>query len=348
MKLKRILKVLFSFGIFGISCVLAIQIVMINSTKSRIISLEQVKELDDIDCILVLGAGIDNNNKPSLMLKERLDTSIDIYNLNITNKIIMSGDHIRDNHDEVNVMKKYAIDNNDIPSSNIFMDHAGISTYDSVYRAKNIFGVKKMIIVTQEYHLYRALYIAECLGIEAYGVNATKKIYARQEMRDFREVLARTKDFLKTIIKPKSTFLGDKISLENSGDITNDLNDLESNDMEIYLKINDKVLSATLVSNSSTEELIKKLQDNDIVVNMHDYGNFEKVGALGFNIPRNDEYIITVPGDIILYEGNQITIYYDENSWNFTKLGRIDDISKQNLKQILGKGDVTVTISLSK
>lgn len=222
LKLKRIFKLLFSFALFGLSCIIAIQIIVVNSTKNRIISLEQVSNLKDIDCILVLGAGIDNNNKPSLMLKERLDTGIDVYNLNVTDKIIMSGDHTRNNHDEVNVMKKYVIDNNNISSSNVFMDHAGVSTYDSMYRAKNIFGVNKMIIVTQGYHLYRALYIAQQLGIDAYGVDATKKIYDGQKYRDLREVVARVKDFFKVLAKPKSSFLGSKISLADDGNITND------------------------------------------------------------------------------------------------------------------------------
>ena len=133
----------------------------------------------------------------------------------------MSGDHTRKNHDEVNIMKEYAINNN-VPSEDIFMDHAGISTYDSIYRAKNIFNAKKIVIITQKYHLYRALYIANQLGLEAYGVEAPKKIYRGNTYREIREILARTKDFIKCLIKPKSKYLGDSYSLEESGDVTND------------------------------------------------------------------------------------------------------------------------------
>lgn len=125
-----------------------------DSTSNQIYS-----NLDDADCILILGAGIRNNSDPSPMLKDRLEIGIQLYHEKKAPKIIMSGDHGNKNHDEVNIMKNYAIEKN-VPSSDIFMDHAGFSTYESIYRAKEIFHVKKMIIVTQEYHLYRALYIA--------------------------------------------------------------------------------------------------------------------------------------------------------------------------------------------
>ena len=104
----------------------------------------------------------------------------------------------------------------------IFMDHAGISTYDSIYRAKEIFQAEKIIIVTQEYHLYRALYISESLGIEAYGVPADPVIYAGQELREIREIVARTKDFVKCIIKPPASILGDVIPVSGDGNVTND------------------------------------------------------------------------------------------------------------------------------
>lgn len=133
----------------------------------------------------------------------------------------MSGDHGRNNYDEVNVMKQYAIDQG-VPSSDIFMDHAGFSTYDSIYRAKEIFNADKVIIVTQEYHLYRALYIANKLGLEAYGVRANPKQYSVQLFRELREILARNKDFIKTIYKPKPTYLGEVIPVSGDGNITND------------------------------------------------------------------------------------------------------------------------------
>ena len=102
------------------------------------------------------------------------------------------------------------------------MDHAGFSTYESIYRAKDIFEAKKVVIVTQEYHLYRALYIANQLGLEAYGVGADPRQYVGATYRELREILARDKDFIKCIFKPEPTYLGDTIPVSGNGDITND------------------------------------------------------------------------------------------------------------------------------
>lgn len=220
MKLKNILKFLLVVIVLGLSGALTINIEVINTTKSQIIDISEIDDNNDYDCILVLGAGV-RNGEPSKMLKERLDTGIDLYNKGLISTFIMSGDHGQINYDEVNVMKKYALDNN-IPSSSVFMDHAGFSTYDSLYRAKYVFGVKKVLIVTEKYHLYRALFIANSLGIDAYGVDATKDIYYGQTGRDIREFLARNKDFLKSLIKPKSKYVGSSISLDQDGDVTND------------------------------------------------------------------------------------------------------------------------------
>lgn len=118
--------------------------------------------------------------------------------------------------------------------------------------------------------------------------------------------------------------------------------------MKLYIKIDNKILTVALENNSSVNELVEKLKQEDITMEMSDYANFEKVGSIGFSLPRNDKNITTMPGDIILYQGNQITIYYDTNTWNFTKLGKIENITQKELKEILGDGDVTVTFSLNK
>lgn len=190
------------------------------STKKQIISNSDYTNLKDIDCIIILGAGI-WGDKPSPMLEDRLLEGINLYNNNVSNKIIMSGDHGREEYDEVNIMKNYAIEKG-IPSENIFMDHAGFSTYESIYRAKEIFEAKKVVIVTQKYHLYRALYIANQLGLEAYGVGADPRQYVGAAYRELREILARDKDFIKCIFKPEPTYLGETIPVSGDGDITND------------------------------------------------------------------------------------------------------------------------------
>lgn len=116
---------------------------------------------------------------------------------------------------------------------------------------------------------------------------------------------------------------------------------------KIYIHVNDTVLSATLSDNSSAQAFAELLKNGPVTVDMSDYGGFEKVGPLGASLPRNDTSITTEPGDIILYQGNSITIYYDTNTWSFTRLGKIDNITQSQLIEILGDGDVTVTFSLS-
>lgn len=136
---------------------------------------------------------------------------------------------------------------------------------------------------------------------------------------------------------------------ESNNENEETINNKEKNEnMQIYLKVNNEILAVTLENNSSANALIEKLKQNDITINMRDYANFEKVGELGFDLPKNDKQITTNAGDVILYQGNSITIYYDTNSWNFTKLGKIENINQKELKEILGEGNVTVTFSLNK
>ena len=188
-------------------------------TNKRIVEAKDIKD-EDFDCILVLGAGI-RKGKPSPMLEDRLLTAIKLYNDGIASKILVSGDHEYNDYDEVNVMKNYLKDNG-IPSEDIFMDHAGLSTYDSIYRAKMIFKVSKFVIVTQKYHLHRAIYIAKNIDMKAYGVSATKRNYVGQNKRNVREFLARIKDFFKCLVSPEPTYLGEVIPIKGNGDRTND------------------------------------------------------------------------------------------------------------------------------
>ena len=199
---------------------LGINLFVTLSTKKQIIKEDQYSNLSDVDCIIILGAGI-WGDKPSPMLEDRLQEGIKLYQNNVSDKIIMSGDHGKKEYDEVNIMKNYVVERG-IPSENIFMDHAGFSTYESIYRAKEIFQAKKIVIVTQKYHLYRALYIANRLRIEAYGVGSDPRQYVGATNREIREILARNKDFFKCIFKPKPTYLGDTIPVSGNGDVTND------------------------------------------------------------------------------------------------------------------------------
>ena len=189
-------------------------------TKERILSAEDAARME-ADCILVLGAGVREDGTPSPLLQERLEMSVHLYELGASAKILMSGDHGRADYDEVNKMKEYAVKNG-VSSHDVFMDHAGFSTYESMYRARDVFQVKKLIIVTQQYHLYRALYVAEKLGLEAYGVAADQMVYNGQWYRELREILARNKDFIHTWLRPKPNYLGDVIPVNGDGDVTND------------------------------------------------------------------------------------------------------------------------------
>ena len=217
---KKIIKTLLLIIVIFISIIFSINTIVFLSTNQQIKNEKDIKQYKDIDCIIVLGAGI-RQNSPSPMLEDRLLKAIDLYQDHLSSKILMSGDHGRKEYDEVNIMKNFAIEKG-IPSENIFMDHAGFSTYESIYRAKEIFKAKKVIIVTQKYHLYRSLYIANQLGIEAYGVAAELRNYRGATYREIRELLARNKDFIKCIFKPKPTYLGETIPVNGNGNITND------------------------------------------------------------------------------------------------------------------------------
>ncbi len=223
--MKKRLKILF-FVLVGIVLISAIAVIGINAfvkltAENSIVSAETALSFEDADCILVLGCSVKNNKTPSDMLEDRLLTGIALYENGAAPKLLMSGDHGQEDYNEVSVMKEFA-EEKGVESQDIFMDHAGFSTYESIYRAKEIFGADKMIVVTQEYHLYRALFICEYLGVDAVGVSADIRSYAGQEIRDLREILARVKDFFTSIIKPEPTYLGDAISINGNGDATND------------------------------------------------------------------------------------------------------------------------------
>ncbi len=219
--IRRIIKAVLLLFVISLGGIAAINIYVIKTTEKWILSIDEAGQIENIDCILVLGAAVRNNEIPSAMLNDRLETGIELYKQNVSDKILMSGDHGRKEYDEVNVMKNFAIKSG-VPSEDIFMDHAGFSTYESMYRAKEIFQADKVIIVSQKYHLYRAVYIARSLGMEAYGVPSDVRIYRGQEYRNLREAAARVKDFFIVIIKPEPTYLGEAIPVNGNGDITND------------------------------------------------------------------------------------------------------------------------------
>lgn len=218
--MKILLKFVSAVICIGIICTVAvfgIDFFVKKSTEKYILTPENAG--NGYDCILVLGCGV-YGSTPSHMLEDRLLQGIELYKNSASGKMLMSGDHGRKNYDEVNVMKDFATERG-VASEDVFMDHAGFSTYESMYRAKEIFKAEKILIVTQNYHLYRAIYDARALGLDAYGVASDPRSYSGQLYRDIREILARNKDFVYSIIKPEPTYLGEAIPVQGNGNQTN-------------------------------------------------------------------------------------------------------------------------------
>lgn len=214
--MRKFFKITVILGVVFIALLFGINEYVKYTARQRIV---EEAEGFDADCILVLGCGVKPDGRPSDMLYDRIKRGVELYKKGAAPKILMSGDHGRKDYDEVNVMKKYAL-NMGVPEEDIFMDHAGFSTYESLYRAKKIFQADNVILVTQKYHLYRGLYIAEKLGINALGIGADYHVYAGQRGRDLREFLARVKDFFICIIKPLPKYLGEAIPVSGDGRAT--------------------------------------------------------------------------------------------------------------------------------
>ena len=216
--IKALLKILCTCIAVVAIVVGATNALVVLTTEDDIVSVDEASGYQ-ADAIVVLGASVFADGTPSTILQDRLDCGIALYKAGAAPKIIMSGDNSTEHYNECAAMKRYAIAQG-VPSEDIFCDHAGFSTYESMYRARDVFGAKRIVIVSQKYHLYRALYVAERLGLDAYGVSADLRPYAGQEARELREVLARNKDFFTAIVQPPPTFLGDPISLSGSASVT--------------------------------------------------------------------------------------------------------------------------------
>ena len=219
--LRNLLKAILLLMLLGGMLVLCVSAHVRQTASKFFLTPEQAATLEDVDCILVLGCYVWEDGTPSPMLQDRLAQGVALYKAGASQKLLMSGDHGQQTYDEVHTMKQYALDNG-VASEDVFMDHAGFSTYESAYRAKEVFGAERILIVTQRYHLYRAVYDARHLGLDAYGVAAADVNYGGQAMRDLREELARFKDMGYCIIKPKPAYLGETIPISGSGELTHD------------------------------------------------------------------------------------------------------------------------------
>ena len=204
----------------GLCGAVIINIIMVQSTKPYLLTMEEAQQ-KRVDCIMVLGALVYGDKGLSPMLEDRVTTGMQLYNGGASDRLMMSGDHGREDYDEVNHMKDYAVDHG-IPAETVFMDHAGFSTYESMARARDVFEVQSVIICTQAYHLPRAIYLARSLGLEAYGVAADRRDYGNEVYNETREFLARIKAFGSAIFQPKPTYLGEAIPISGRGTLTDD------------------------------------------------------------------------------------------------------------------------------
>lgn len=213
-----ILIIVFAVGVVGISYLVTKdqEPNIIYKIQDYDMSVNTIKadEIQDFeaDCIIVLGAGIYADGTPTPILKDRLDTALKLYWAGVCDRILVTGDNGQEEYNEVKCMYDY-LKNRNVPKDAIFTDHAGFSTYDSMYRAQSIFEIKKAIVVTQSYHLYRALYIGNNLGYQCVGVASDQNRYSGQLFRSAREILARDKDVLKTLVKMKPKYDGDAIPI---------------------------------------------------------------------------------------------------------------------------------------
>ena len=218
--LKRIGLGVLVLAILGAVAVFAIDAHVQTTAGPRIVTADEAAVLGNVDCVLVLGCGVHPDGCPSDMLADRIAQGVALYENGTSPKLLMSGDHGRADYDEVNAMREMAVQAG-LPADDVFMDHAGFSTYESMYRARHVFDVDRIIVSTQAYHLYRAMFIGQGLGMDTYGVASDKGSYDNQRDYSLRELGARTKDFFNTLFKvPVPSAQGESVDLSASGDLT--------------------------------------------------------------------------------------------------------------------------------
>jgi vancomycin permeability regulator SanA len=216
---KRTTAALLLGGMLAVGGLAAANAWMDAATRAFIAAPAQAPEAE---AILILGARVYSETSVSPMLHDRLEQGLELYRAGKAPKIVVSGDNGQEEYDEVNAMKRFLVDRG-VPEEDIFMDHAGFSTYESLYRARDVFGVTNLIVVTQGYHLKRAVYVGKALGVETYGVASDPREYAGAARYEAREKLARAKDFLLVhTTQPKPTYLGDPVAITGDGRVTHD------------------------------------------------------------------------------------------------------------------------------
>ena len=218
----RLLWALLAVAALAALAVAVANVVTVGATRGDVHTVAQTAELledDPADAVVVLGASVHADGTPSDILADRLEVAVDLYLEGAARAIIVSGDSRSSHYNESDAMKAFCVEAG-VPSEDVYVDHGGVNTYESMYRARHVFGAERIVVATQAYHLYRAMFAADCLDMQAWGVACDKGAYDNQQTYSAREIMARTKDFYAALLRLPVDTCGETVSLHDSGDLT--------------------------------------------------------------------------------------------------------------------------------
>jgi len=356
-----------SFIIGAGMIVAAIAVLAINfyvGQKSGSYIFQDMNNLPKAETALVLGAKVFQQGMMSGMFQDRVDTAIELYKENKVEKILVSGDHGSEDYDEVNTAKDYLLEKG-VRSEDIFLDHAGFDTYDSLYRAKEIFEVSSATIITQNFHLPRAVYIGKELDMEMYGFSADKHSYAGIKYNESREIFGKVKAFLDVSLRAKPKFLGEKIPITgdskkswDEGNVVLDADEIDKTDKTDKTNETDKA-----------EEIVeeKNVLLDVPFISQAPFGNWsdprkqdgcEEAAAIMAMAWVNNEKLTSQTADekineISAYEEKMYGNFHDTNAQDtaerifkeFFAYSNIEvryNITKEKIKQELFKGNLVI------
>lgn len=219
---RRCVRALLLVGVLAALAIAVANVVTVAATRDRVVTVNgAASELasDPADAVVVLGASVYADGTPSDILADRLEVACDLYKAGAVRAVIVSGDNRTSHYNESDAMKAYCVALG-VPSEAVYVDHAGNTTYESMWRARYVFGAERIVVATQAYHLYRAMFTADCLGMQVWGVPCDKGAYDNQRAYSVREVLARAKDFYAALLRLPVETSGEAVSLDASGDLT--------------------------------------------------------------------------------------------------------------------------------
>ena len=343
-----------------IFAILAINFYINSQSKPYIF--QDMNDLPETEIVLVLGAKVYQQGIMSGMLQDRVETAFDLYEKGKVEKILISGDHGREDYDEVNTVKDHLLEKG-VKSEDIFLDHAGFDTYDSLYRAKEIFGVQSVIVATQNFHLPRAVYIGRKLDMETYGLSADRHLYANIDYNRSREIFSKVKAFFDVSLRAKPKFLGEKIPISGDSEKSWDEKDIfEENDEVESEPLDDFIII-------EKEEIIeeKNVLLDAPFISQAPFGNWsdprkqdgcEEVAAIMAMAWVNEEKLTPEIADerineISAFEEKNYGNFYDTNAddtverifkgyFKYDNVEAVSDINKEDIKKELFKGNLVI------